>query len=106
MPGLQRPIQINIHLNSNGEVKVADQSKSQERATMDKLIVQLANRDALDDKQTTKLTGEVVQFARQRLDQGDVSTLKDFLQEAKHMLTPEMRDTLSDELKLHKIFQK
>lgn len=103
MAGLERPIVITIQLGGTDFKPVKAPKENPKKKEMDKLLLRLSNRDALDDSELSKLTEDVIVFARSTLEKRDASTLREFLKEAKHMLTPDMRDMLSDDLKLNKM---
>lgn len=113
MPGLAKGLTIHVSVGGGSDddeynPTEAEMPKEQEmnqehKKQMNRLLIRLSNRDALDDSSLIKLTEDVLMFCRKMLACDDVIVLREFLKEAKHMLTPDMRDMLSDDLKLNKM---
>ena len=104
--GLKKPIHIHVHLGEELGIPVKSQAKPQHIVEQDKLLVRLNNRHVLSEQKAMRLTQDVVDYAKDRLAKKDFSSLKRFLKDASKMFTPEMRDAVSDELKLLKLTNK
>jgi len=95
------PIQANPVKQATSIKKTTKPDKDED--TADSLGVQLINRDSLDDAELVKLEMNVTKFIRSLLQKHKIKLVKNFILEHKHHLTPELKDALSDEIKLAKI---
>lgn len=98
---LEKGIHIHIHLpQDKGIPVVAKPEKKAPSKEYDGLLLRLSNQDALDEEETMKLTADVVTFVKMKLDKGEKGIVKEFLSEAKHKLSPDMKDLISEDFKL------
>lgn len=103
MAGLERTIQINIHLGNQGVLPTKSVEPVKQETEKDKLLLRLANKDSLNDEDLMKLTGDVLNFVERKLNEGDVACVRDFLSaENRPMLTVEMKELISEKLRMHK----
>lgn len=100
MAGLQRTIQININLGETLGKPVPTPTPKEPPREMDGLLLRLANKDSLSDDELMGLTADVLAFVERKIKDGDLSEVREFLNaENRAMLTPEMKEVISDKLK-------
>lgn len=102
--GLEKGIHIHIHMpRDKGLPVVSKAAPMEQEREFDSLLLRLSNKDTLNDQEMSQLTMDVVTFVKSKLAKKDMACLRMFLKEAKHMLSPDMREIISEELKLVKL---
>jgi hypothetical protein len=106
--GLSKPIQINIYLNDGTVAKnPAATPRIEPKKVVDKdveigaaLDVRFGNRDTLNETEAMELDQEAALYVRRLLKQKKMEVLRKFLSDAKHHLSTNARDLISEEVKL------
>jgi hypothetical protein len=106
-----RPITINIYTSEGAQIKnpaatpkpVKSEIKDPDIEEGAALDVRFGNRDTLNEQEAMELDQAAALYVRRLLKQKKMEVLRKFLSDAKHHLSSNARDLISDEVRLSKV---
>jgi hypothetical protein len=94
-------MQIIINIDGEKVQAIERKSKPEKPSTKESdLHLRLLNQDSLEDDEKVKLEGEIVLHVRNLLKKKQKGTALTFLKSIKDSMSPELKDMVSEELKL------